>query len=128
MNSLKLLNSAFKRICNFVEKGGFKIRNVKGGVAFYYYPDTKLFNYTWIWKNKKEMLLGRKINDYILTYSLFSRLNARYEYIKRCNINNTEPVSEPISETTLDFINACRCLKDCSCLEELVIKMDLMGI
>jgi hypothetical protein len=106
---------------------------VKDGVIFYYYPDTKLFNYTWTWKNKKEMLLGRKINDYIindyiLTHSLFSHLIARYEYIKLYNINNTEPISEPISETTLDFINACRSLKDCSCLEELVIKMDLMGI
>jgi hypothetical protein len=128
MNSSQLLNSTFKRICVFVEKSGFKIRNVEGCVAFYFYPDAKLSYYTWIWKNKKELMLGRRINDYEIESSLFSLLISRYEYLKRYNIKNTEPVSEPISETASNFIDVCRVLKSCNFIEELAIKMDLMGI
>ena len=128
MNSSQLLNSTFKRICVFVEKCGFKIRNMKGCVAFYFYPDAKLSYYTWIWKNKKEMLLGRKINDYDIENSLFSLLISRYEYIKRYNIKNPEPISEPISETTSNFVDVCRVLNCCDSIEELVIKMDLIGV
>ena len=129
MNSSQLLNSTFKRISKFIKVHNFKLRRLSNGdYAFYLNHDSKLHNYDWSWKNKKALMLGRKINDYILTHSLFSHLIARYEYLKKYNIKNTEPISEPISENTLYFINVCRCLKDCSCLEELVIKMDLMGI
>jgi hypothetical protein len=129
MNSLQLLNSTFKRICAFVEKSGFKIRNIEYGIAFYFYPDSKLLNYTWIWKNKKEMLLGRRINDYDdIESSLFSLSISRYNYFKRHNIKNSEPLSEPISKNTLNFINVCSFLKSCDSVEELAIKMDLMGV
>lgn len=133
MSSLQLLNSTFKRICDFTEKCGFKIRDNEIGVAFYFYPNLKLFNYDWLWKNKKDMLLGGRINDYDIESSLFSVIISRYEYFKKFNIKNTEPLLEPlsaqhISENTSKFIDMCRYLKDCSCLEELVIKMDLLGI
>jgi hypothetical protein len=129
MSSSQLLNSTFNRICVFTEKCGFKIRNMEGGcVAFYYYPDTKLSNYTWIWKNKKELMLGRILNDYDIETSVFSKIISRYEYIKRYNINNTEPISEPISETTSNFIDVCRFLNGCHSIEELALKIDLMGI
>ena len=128
MSTSNLLNSTFKRVCVFIEKNGFKIRNVEYAVAFYFYPDAKLFNYTWMWKNKKDLMLGRRINDYDIESSLFSLLIKSYEYIKRYNINNPELVSELISENTSDFINTCRYLEYCNSIEELTIKMDLIGI
>jgi hypothetical protein len=128
MNSSQLLNSTFKRICDFTEKCGFKIRNTEYGIAFYFYPDSKLLNYTWMWKNKKEMLLGRRINDYDIESSLFSLSISRYKYFKRHNIKNSEPLSEPISENTSKFIDICRFLAECSSVEEVALKMDLIGI
>jgi hypothetical protein len=59
---------------------------------------------------------------------LFSVLITRYEYTKRYNIKNTEPISEPISENTLNFINVCEFLNRCGSIEEIALKMDLMGI
>jgi hypothetical protein len=120
----KILNSTFKRICNFVEKSGFKIRNLGYGFTFYFHPDAKVFNYTWMWKNKKDLMLGYRINNYDIESSLFSLLIKRYEHIKRYNINNPEL----ISENTSDFINMCRFLEGCNSIEELVLKMDLMDI
>jgi hypothetical protein len=81
-----------------------------------------------MWKNKKEMLFGHKVNDYDIDTSLFSKIISRYEYIKRYNINNSEPISEPISKYTSNFIDVCRFLNGCDSVEELIIKMDLMGI
>ena len=129
MNSSQLLDSTFKRICIFVEKSGFEIRNTQFGVAFYLDPNAELAYYTWLWKNKKELMIGgRYINDYDIETSLFSKLILRHEYIKRYNINNPEPVSEPISETTSNFIDVCRFLNGCHSVEEVALKMDLMGI
>ena len=128
MSTLNLLNSTFKRVCIFIEKSGFKIRNLGYGFTFYFHPDAKVFNYIWMWKNKKDLMLGRRINNYDIETSLFSLLIKRYEYIKRYNINNPEPVSEPISENTSDFINTCRYLEYCDSIEELALKMDLIGI
>jgi hypothetical protein len=118
-----LINSTFKRICDFVEKSGFKIRNTDFGIAFYFYPDAKVSNYDWVWVNKKELLLG---SNHV--YSLFLCIFSRYKYITRYNIKNTEPISEPISENTLNFINVCEFLNGCDSIEELAMKMNLMGI
>jgi hypothetical protein len=123
MSLSQLLNSTFKRICVFAEKSGFKILDAEFGVAFYFYPDAKISNYDWVWVNKKELLLGSNH-----AYSLFSVLITRYEYTKRYNIKNTEPISEPISENTLNFINVCEFLNRCGSIEEIALKMDLMGI
>lgn len=129
MSSSQLLNSTFKRICVFVEKSGFEIRNTEFGVAFYLDPNAELAYYTWLWRNKKELMLGGCIiNDYDIESSLFSKIINRFAYIKRYNINNPEPVSEPISETTSNFIDVCRFLSGCYSIEEVAIKMDLMGI
>ena len=128
MSSSQLLNSTFKRICAFVEKSGFEIRNTGFGVAFYLEPNAEQAYYTWLWKNKMELMIGRNMNDYDIESSLFSKLILRYEYIKRYNINNPEPVSEPISETTSNFIDVCRFLNGCHSVEEVDIKMDLMVI
>ena len=125
MSSSQLTNLTFKRICAFAEKCGFKIQNVKGDVAFYYRPHTKLFDYVWRWRNRKELLLG--CNKFCI-HSLFSLLISRYEYIKCYNIKNSEPISEPISKNTSNFINVCRVLNGCDSVEEVALKMDLMGI
>jgi hypothetical protein len=128
MNSLQLLNSTFKRICAFVEKSGFEIRNTEFGVAFYLEPNAELAYYTWLWKNKKELLIGCSINDYDIDSSLFSNIINRFGFIKQYNINSPEPVSEPISETTSNFIDVCRFLNGCHSIEEIALKMDLMRI
>jgi hypothetical protein len=128
MSSSPLLDSIFKRICVFVEKTGFKIRTTDFGVAFYLDPNAKLAYFTWLFGNKKELMIGRNINEYDIESSLFSKLISRHEYIKRYNIKNTEPLSEPISETTSNFIDICRFLNGCDSIEELASKMDLMGI
>ena len=128
MSSLQLLNSTFKRICVIVEKCGFKIRNTEYGIAFYFYPDIKIFNYVWTWANKKELLLGSNINGHSHVYSLFSSIIARYEYFKTYKIKNSEPLSEPVSENMLNFINVCRFLNGCDSIEEVALKIDLIGI
>jgi hypothetical protein len=128
MISSQLLNSTFKRICDFIEKSGFKTRNTSFGIALYYDKNIKVNYHLWVWVNKKELLLGSNINGHSHVYSLFSSIIARYEYFKKFNIKNAEPLTEPISENTLNFINVCRFLNDCNSIEELTIKMDLMGI
>ena len=125
MNSSQLLNSIFKRICDFTEKCGFKIRKEKTIIEFYFNPNAKKYNYFWMWRNRKELLLGYK--KFGIT-SLFSSIIARYEYFKTYNIKNSEPLSEPISKNTSNFINVCRVLNGCHSVEEVALKMDLIGI
>ena len=123
MNSSQLLNSTFKRVSNFIEAHNFKLRRLSNGdYAFYLnHPDSKLHYYDWAWINKKELLFGNN-NDNV--YSLFDLVCRRKKYYDSLNIKP----KEFFSENELKFIDICRCLKDCSCLEELVIKMDLVGI
>lgn len=125
MSSSQLLDSTFKRICAFVEKCGFKILKEKTIIEFYFNPNAKKYNYTWMWRNRKEVLLGCKKFDIL---SLFAHIIVRYERFKKYNIENSEPLSEPISETTSNFINVCRVLNGCHSIEEVALKMDLIGI
>lgn len=121
MSSSQLLNSTFKRVSNLIEAHNFKLRRLSNGdYAFYVNSDFKLWKYDWAWVNKKELLLG---NDNDNVYSLFDLMCRRKNYYDSLN----KPI-EFFSENELKFVDICRCLKDCSCLEELVIKMDLMGI
>ena len=122
MNSSQLLNSTFKRVSNLIEAHNFKLHRLPtGDYAFYANSDFKLWKYDWAWVNKKELLLG---NDNDNVYSLFDLMCRRKNYYDSLNI---KPIKF-FSENELKFIDICRCLTDCSCLEELVIKMDLMGI
>jgi hypothetical protein len=121
MSSSQLLDSTFKRICTFVEKCGFKILKEKTIIKFYFNPNAKKYNYDWVWRNRKELLLG--CNKFGIL-SLFSCVITRYQYFKRYNIKNTEP----ISENTSNFINVCRVLNGCHSVEEVALKIDLMGI
>ena len=125
MSSSQLLSSTFKRICVFAEKCGFKIRKEKAIIKFYFNPNAKNYNYDWAWRNRKELLLGCNKFDIL---SLFSCVITRYQYFKRYNIKNTEPISEPISKNTLNFIDVCGFLNGCNSLEEVALKMDLIGI
>ena len=125
MSSSQLLNIVFKRICAFAEKCGFKIRKEKTIINFYFNPNAKKYNYDWAWRNRKELLLG--CNKFGIL-SLFSCIITRYQYFKRYNIKNAEPISEPISENTLNFIDVCRFLNGCDSVEEVALKMDLIGI
>ena len=72
-------------------------------------------------KKYKELLFGNN-NDNV--YSLFDLVCRRKKYYDSLNIKP----KEFFSENELKFIDICRCLKDCSCLEEIVIKMDLIGV
>lgn len=128
MNSSQLLDSTYKRICIFAEKYSFKIRNTSFGIALCYDQNIKVNYHLHVWTNKKELLLGCNINGHSYVYSLFSNIIARYEYFKKLNIKNAEPISEPISETTSNFIDVCRFLNRCGSIEEIALKMDLMGI
>jgi hypothetical protein len=125
MSSSQLLNSTFKRICDFTEKCGFKIQKEKTIIEFYFNPNAKKYNYDWMWRNRKELLLGCKKFGIL---SLFTNIIVRYEYFKKYNIKNTEPISEPISENTSNFIDVCRFLNGCHSVEEVAFKMDLIGI
>ena len=125
MSSSQLLNSTFKRICVFAEKCGFKIRKEKTIVEFYFNPNAKTYYYDWTWRNRKELLLGCKKFG---IPSLFTNIIARYEYFKKYNIKNTEPISEPISESTSNFINVCKFLNGCDSVEEVAFKMNLISV
>ena len=58
MMSSQLLDSLFKRICDFAKKSGFKIQNTDFGIALFYDQNTKANYHLWVWDNKKELLLG----------------------------------------------------------------------
>jgi hypothetical protein len=117
-----LINSTFKRVSNVIKAHNFKLQRLStGDYAFYLNSDSKLWKYDWAWANKKELLLGNN-NDNV--YSLFYLICCRKNYYDTII---TKP-KDFFSENELKFIDICQCLKDCSCLEELVIKMDLIGI
>ena len=85
----------------------------------------KKYNWVWTWRNKKELLLG--CNKFNIP-SLFSCVIVQYQFFKKYNIKNTEPLSEPISKNTLNFIDVCGFLNGCNSVEEVALKMDLIGI
>ena len=123
-SSKKLLNLVFKHVSNFIEAHNFKLQQLlNGDYAFYFNSNSKLSCYDWSWRNKKELLLGNHHKSYI-TYSLFFLIYYRKQYCDKFNITS----KEFSSENALKFADMCQCLKDCSCLEELAIKMDIMGI
>jgi hypothetical protein len=93
-------------MCGLVIKelpsGGVHVRIIKDDMSFWN---------PWEWENKEQFLISDD-ND----VSLFLVLTNVYQnsYLK--------------DKINLSFINLCKTLNDCKCIEELALKMDLIGI
>ena len=85
-----------------------------GGISFCAASEDGVIRWSsWEWENKEQFLLGNQydmslfkfvVDEYIPYYSFFNH---------KCYAS---------------FINLCKTLKDCESIEELTIKMDLVGI
>jgi hypothetical protein len=114
MDNLNLIDSTFRRICEIASMCGLVIKELpNGGVYFRIIKDDRSYWNLWKWENKNQFLLG---DQYYL--SLFKFI-----------VNEYLPFYSPLSHKRYaSFINLCKILKDCECIEEIVLKMDLMGI
>ena len=112
MNNLNLIDSIFRRICEIASMCGLVIKELPSGGVYVRIikDDISLWN-SWEWENKEQFLISDD-ND----TSLFSFLT------------NEDQGSYLKDKINLSFINLCKTLNDCECIEELVLKMDLMGI
>jgi hypothetical protein len=110
MNSLQLLNLTFKRICEIASMCGLVIRELPSGEINVRLIKDDNWN-SWKWKNKEQFLIGNGDDA-----SLFLFICNEYQcsYLK--------------DKINLRFIDLCEILKSCESIEELMIKMDLIGI
>ena len=114
MSSMNLIDSAFKRICEIASMCGLVIKELpSGGVHVRIIKDDMSFWNPWEWENKEQFLISDD-ND----ISLFLFLTNLYLYQS----------SFLKSKINLSFINLCETLKRCESIEELVLKLDLLGI
>lgn len=112
INNLNLIESTFKRICEIASMCGLVIKELpSGGVHVRIIKNGRTHLNPWEWENKEQFLISDN-ND----VSLFLFLTNVYQkpYLK--------------DKINLSFINLCKTLNDCKCIEELAIKMDLIGI
>jgi hypothetical protein len=112
MNNLNLIDSIFRRIYEIASMSGLVIKELpSGGVRVRIIKDGKTHLNPWEWENKEQFLISDD-ND----VSLFLFLTNVYQssYLK--------------DKINLSFINLCETLKGCECIEELALKMDLIGI
>lgn len=115
MTNLNLIDLVFKRICNFANTFKITIKELPSGcISFCATGEDNAIRWSsWEWENKEQFLLGDQYNmslfkfvvdEYIPYYSFFN--HKRYA----------------------NFIDLCKILKGCECIEEFAIKMDIMGI
>jgi hypothetical protein len=115
MDNLNLIDSTFRRICEIANMSNITIKELPSGcISFCATGEDNAIRWSsWEWENKEQFLLGNKydmslfkfvVDEYIPYYSFFN--HKRYT----------------------NFIDLCKTLKGCECIEELNIKMDLMGI
>lgn len=115
MNNLNLIDSTFRRICKIASMSGLVIKELpSGGVYVRIIKDDISHWNSWEWKNKEQFLIsnGDDIDDESLF--LFLANEDQCSYLK--------------DKINLSFINLCEILKSCESIEELSIKMDLIGI
>ena len=118
---MNLIDIAFKRVCDFAETHGFKVeQSLNGNILFHMFNENGSKWNTWSYKNKSEFLIGDKF-----VMSLFSCIVYNYEYSYYSYLIHNSRLKH---KNILSFIESCKILKDCICIEELTIKMDLMGI
>ena len=112
---MNLIDLVFERICRIANTSGITIKELQNGcISFCATCEDGAIRWSsWEWENKEQFLLGNKydmslfkfvVDEYIPYYSFFN--HKRY----------------------VSFIDLCKILKSCECIEEIIIKMDLMGI
>jgi hypothetical protein len=115
MDNLNLIDPVFRRICEIANMSGIMIKERPSGcISFCAIGEDNAIRWSsWEWENKEQFLVGDQyylslfrfvVDEYIPFYSSLS--HKRYA----------------------NFINLCETLKRCESIEELVLKMDLMGI
>ena len=122
MSSMNLIDLTFKRVCDFLKANDFTILLENNKIYLYVlYNSNDMHDWLWRFNSKKIfLLLNKDIRDVsVLDISVFEYISRKESYIKYILKHNKEIYT---------FIDICKVLKDCSCLEELIIKMDLMGI
>lgn len=121
MDNLNLIESTFKRICDFFKANDFTILLEDNIIYLYiFYNPNDIHNWLWRFNSKERFLLSKNIKDFPVfgDISVFEYISIKESYI-RYALKHIEDYT---------FIDICKVLKDCSSLEELMIKMDLMGI
>ena len=112
---MNLIDLVFKRICRIANMSGLVIKELQSGcISFCAVGEDGAIRWSSCeWENKEQFLLGDQyylslfkfiVDEYIPYYSFFN--HKRY----------------------VRFIDLCKILKDCECIEEIGLKMDLMGI
>ena len=112
MNNLNLINLTFRRICEIASMCGLVIKELpSGGVYVRIIKNDRTHLNPWEWENKEQFLIS---DDNKVSLFLFLTNVYQSSYLK--------------GKINLSFINLCETLKRCESIEELAIKMDLIGI
>jgi hypothetical protein len=112
MDNLNLINSTFRRIYEIASMSGLVIKELpSGGVHVRIIKNDITHLNPWEWENKEQFLIS---DDNEVSLFLFLTNVYQSSYLK--------------DKINLNFINLCKTLKGCESIEELIIKMDLMGI
>lgn len=110
MSSMNFIDSTFRRICEIASMSGLVIKELPSGGVHVRVINDDGWN-SWEWENKEQFLISDSDD-----VSLFLFIANEYQcsYLK--------------DKINLNFINLCKTVKSCESIEELTIKMDLMGI
>jgi hypothetical protein len=118
MDNLNLIDSTFRRICEIANMYEFMIKELpSGGVDVCLFKDGLIKDDVFIWrswKNKEQFLVGNQFDMSLFKFIYDAYRLYEYEFLRY--------------ECYANFINLCKILKSCECIEELTINMDLMGI
>lgn len=107
---MNLIDSTFRRICEIASMCGLVIKELPNGGVFVRVINDDGWN-SWEWENKKQFLIS---NDNDISLFLFIANEYQCSYLK--------------GKINLSFIKLCETLKSCESIEELILKMNLMGI
>jgi hypothetical protein len=109
---MNLIDLVFERICEIASMCGLVIKeSPSGGVHVRIIKNDRTHLNPWEWENKEQFLIS---DDNEVSLFLFLTNVYQSSYLK--------------DKINLNFINLCKILKSCESIEELSIKMDLMGI
>ena len=111
---MDLINSTFRRICEIASMCGLTIKELSSGeVDVHLINDNSSFWNSWKWENKEQFLVGDQY-DMSLFRFIVDECIPYYSFLSHKRYAN--------------FIDLCKMLKGCRCIEELALNMDLMGI